>query len=199
MPKQARASATQERIFVAFWSEVARIGYPKVTLDRVIKKAAVSKGSFYHHFRNKHHLFQCAYRAHTDRTRQHVERVFAQGQTVEDTIIGDVMRVIRELPDRRMIVAVLELDLVAMRDPSMRVYHAEDYATKRKLTERLIAEGIRRGELRADIDVPDVARFIYTSIFGVYLLHFSAGETDDVAGKVERCLRMLFAGLRQES
>jgi len=126
-----------------------------------------------------------------------VERTFAAGQTVEDTIVADVVRVVRELPDQRMIVAVLELDLVAMRDPALRAYHAEDYATKRQLAEVMIREGIRRGELRADIDVEDAARFAYTGIFGIYLLHFGTGEEDDVAAKIERYLRLFFRGLRR--
>lgn len=191
-----RVERTKQKLFRACFEEVADRGYGALTVERVLRRAGVSKGAFYYHFKNRADLFHQAYRAHTMTTVQAIESQRRLGISIERLIIGDILRVIRSLPDRRMIPTALELAVVSFRSPEVRAVFGHDHAKKTALAESLFREGIKRGEFRRDLDPVAAAHLLYWGIFGLYLFHYALGESEDIAAKMERSLRFYFRALK---
>ncbi|OQY09435.1 MAG: hypothetical protein B6I28_03025 [Fusobacteriia bacterium 4572_132] len=47
----------QNKIITVFYELVAEKGYDKASMNDIVKKAGISKGAIYHHFKNKEELF----------------------------------------------------------------------------------------------------------------------------------------------
>ena len=86
---------TREKFFVALLHELAEFGYERVSVSRVIRRAGLTKGAFYHHFRNKEELLHKGLEAHMKGTRGYVAGLQASdGGAPEEMICADIGRVI---------------------------------------------------------------------------------------------------------
>lgn len=59
--QQERSSATTRQLLTAARGLFAQDGYAATSLDAICEAAGVTKGAFYHHFRNKEQLFRAVY------------------------------------------------------------------------------------------------------------------------------------------
>ncbi|MEU5366074.1 TetR/AcrR family transcriptional regulator [Streptomyces sp. NPDC005925] len=59
--QQERSSTTTHQLLVAARNLFARDGYTSTSLDAICDAAEVTKGAFYHHFKNKEQLFRAVY------------------------------------------------------------------------------------------------------------------------------------------
>lgn len=72
--QQERSSATTNHILTSARKLFARDGYTATSLDAICADAEVTKGAFYHHFRNKQQLFRAVY----EREQQDLSDAIAQ-------------------------------------------------------------------------------------------------------------------------
>jgi AcrR family transcriptional regulator len=72
--QQERSSTTTHQLLVAARKLFARDGYTPTSLDAICDAAEVTKGAFYHHFKNKEQLFRAVY----EREQQDLSSVIAQ-------------------------------------------------------------------------------------------------------------------------
>ncbi|WP_344889290.1 helix-turn-helix domain-containing protein [Nonomuraea antimicrobica] len=61
-------------------------GFSAVTLDAICRRAGVTRGAFYHHFRNKEHIFREVYAANQEELSAIVRRAFRAEQDPWDGI-----------------------------------------------------------------------------------------------------------------
>ncbi|MGW6568405.1 TetR/AcrR family transcriptional regulator [Streptomyces sp. NPDC054975] len=59
--QQERSSATTHQLLVSARNLFARDGYSNTSLDAICEASDVTKGAFYHHFKNKEQLFRAVY------------------------------------------------------------------------------------------------------------------------------------------
>ncbi|AJE85305.1 MULTISPECIES: TetR/AcrR family transcriptional regulator [Streptomyces] len=59
--QQERSSTTTHQLLAAARKLFARDGYTPTSLDAICEAAEVTKGAFYHHFKNKEQLFRAVY------------------------------------------------------------------------------------------------------------------------------------------
>lgn len=190
-----RGRQAREAFYDAVFMELAARGYQGLTVEGIVRRAGGSRGRFYHHFDNKRDALVQAYRAHTASTVSYIEEALEGGATVEQAITADIMRQLRRMP-AALVLASLEMHLLAARDAEIRDIIASDYEAKLKFCARLFQRGIDSGELRADLDPVECARLIYSCSFGVYLVHFGTGAQDSLVTKMRAKLRMIFDALR---
>jgi AcrR family transcriptional regulator len=72
--QQERSSTTTHQLLTAARRLFARDGYAAASLDAICEDAHVTKGAFYHHFRNKEQLFRAVY----EREQQDLSSAIAQ-------------------------------------------------------------------------------------------------------------------------
>jgi AcrR family transcriptional regulator len=102
LPRQFVLSHQRERLLVAATEALDQVGYPALTIEKVIKRARVSRKSFYDIFSGKYECVRAAYDAAFD-------QLFAA--------IGDACREHREWPQGVMAAVGAALDFAAA-DPT---------------------------------------------------------------------------------
>jgi AcrR family transcriptional regulator len=81
MSREERAAATRERLVAAAHELFAERGYGDVGTEEVVRRAEVTRGALYHHFRDKRDLFRAV---HEEIEAQLVERIAGQIAGIED-------------------------------------------------------------------------------------------------------------------
>jgi AcrR family transcriptional regulator len=81
MSREERAAATRERLIAAGRELFAERGYGGVGTEEVVRRAEVTRGALYHHFRNKRELFQAV---HEEIEAELVETIGSRIAGIED-------------------------------------------------------------------------------------------------------------------
>lgn len=108
MSREERAAATRERLLAAARELFAERGYRDVGTEEVVRRAEVTRGALYHHFRDKRDLFQAV---HEQIEGELVEAIGAKIAAIEDP--EELLRVgIRSFLDAVMDPAVMRITLM---------------------------------------------------------------------------------------
>lgn len=192
-----RGKRTREAVYQAVMVELSLHGYLGITVAGIVRRAGISRGRFYHHFRSAHDALRRAYRAHTDATVQHIAKgSAAQEEAIEAVIRGDLERLATKVATDGLLRAAVELHLAASRDAAIRAVMTSDYERKIDVAASALREGIRRGEFRKNCNPREVAARIYRACFGLYLVRLSLGLTDSLSVALQRELDPIFASIR---
>src|ERR1700681_2057783 len=92
---QPRALETREKILQAAARLVALTGYHDAKLEEVLDAAQVSKGAFFHHFRDREDLGFAVLNWHMDQRRQLLEAIEQEGPLAEEA--HPLQRIFRRL------------------------------------------------------------------------------------------------------
>jgi AcrR family transcriptional regulator len=163
-----RAAGRQRRhgrILDAAEELFATHGFAKTTVDEIAAAAGVSKGLVYDHYPSKEALLEAVWERLVEAWTAAVRATkFADGSIADS--IGEVLRVSLEYvhanPLLRRIIAQDPGSLV----PGGREGQVAFGRQYRASLEPILARGVRRGELRRDLDVAHTAEVIW-------LLHFT--------------------------
>lgn len=175
MKRGVRAEATGERaagrqrrltrILMAAEELFASQGFAKTTVDEIAAAAGVSKGLLYDHYVSKEALLGAIWdRLVEDWTRAVRETKFDE-TAIADSIgamVRSSLEYVRANPLLRRIIAIDPGALI----PGGRESQIEFARRYRAGLEPVLARGIRRGELRRDLDIAHTAEVIW-------LLHFT--------------------------
>src|SRR5438034_8428629 len=93
--QQPRALATREKILQAAARLFALKGYHDTKLDEVLETARVTKGAFFHHFRDREDLGFAVLDWHMDRRRQLLDAIEQELPLAEEA--PPLLRVFRRL------------------------------------------------------------------------------------------------------
>jgi TetR/AcrR family transcriptional regulator len=160
----------RHRITGAALEEFAALGYRAASMNSVVERAGISKGALFKYFGSKEGLFGYVYRLALGKVKEYLRRV-RDGSVGEPffTRLEKVVRAgtafIRENP--------------GLADLYYRITHSGDAPypgqiltsmrrESRRFLRKLVEEGIRRGDLRSDLD-PDKAAFVIECVLDRYL------------------------------
>jgi AcrR family transcriptional regulator len=113
-----RGVASRYSIYRAFLEELGRLGYKLLTIEAVVRRAAISKGRFYHHFRGKNDLAEKALRAFGADLLARLHQGLRNSDSPEDAIL-ELLEELRSLPVSGG-QALLELFCIAITDEKLR-------------------------------------------------------------------------------
>jgi AcrR family transcriptional regulator len=170
MASLAPTLEVRERILIEATRLFAQRGYGSTSVREVVEAAGVTKPTLYYYFQSKEALFLEVVHTHLEALQELVEQALAVPGTVYDRL--------RRFANRYRRAALENVDAVRL---LMTVQHPTDDAQpsvdvmsahlrKIALLESVIAEGIARGELRADLD----ARTAVLALVGMVDLYLMA-------------------------
>ena len=172
----------RERILSAVARAGAELGYADMSVEAIIARAAVSRRTFYEHFRNKEDAFLAAYDAVIHQQARHIRAAYLRETTVKERLragIAAYMEFTASKPElaRMCIVEVLAAGPRAMarRNEAVRMFA--------EIIEDNIHElipGCRRAALAAET--------IVGGIHEVVLSRVLADRTDELPGLVDDLL-----------
>ena len=196
-----RAAGRQRRlarILVAAEELFATQGFAKTTVDEIAAAAGVSKGLVYDHYPSKEALlgevWERLVAAWTEQVRN---TKFGEGSIAD--ALGEFLRVsllyVRENPLLRRIIALDPGALIPGGHESQMAFSRQ----YREGIEPILARGVRRGELRRDLDVVHTAEVLW-------LLHFTLTRElfvgphrvwrEDAEELLRSAVELVVAGLR---
>lgn len=193
--RYVKGEQTREQILQAAKSLFMHRGYYNTSTNELFRKAGISRGAFYHHWRTKEELaltileeLKAAYGTHVFPLRNSAGRA--------RDVIEQALRKMRELnsrPDwvycRLMVTWSSELG-----EKEDRLGHGVREMRGRWLDfwETLLARAQREGDLRADISAKELSFLVMGALAGVWIGDRNGGSTEghDVH---ETLRRMLFA------
>lgn len=186
-PGRPRSEQARQAILRSTLRLLARRGFSELTIEDVADYAGVGKTTVYRWWPNKGALIADAFASNTTRTLRFPDT---------GSVFTDMSRQMRQLvkvfrsPRGRIVSAILaagqsDKDLIAaFRDRFLWPRRHEAYATLRR--------GIRRGELRRDID-PDV---VLDSLYGPIYMRFLIRHDRLTPEFVDRLCALILGGAR---
>jgi len=197
----ARPSRTEQRrlrILEVAAQCFAKQGFARTRIEEVAAAAGVSRALVYNHFRSKEELARAVQEHMLEEWSAAVDRALADAPTCSDALAAWLRVNLADTRRRPLLLAMASEHATAMRvgfEESARRAMAE---WREKLV-ALLAQGVARGEFRADLDVESTAEVLRAMQVGLIQHLLSASPFVDVSS--ERHLRaaaeLLVAGLRR--
>jgi TetR/AcrR family transcriptional regulator len=160
----------QEKVFEAAVNEFASKGYRNASMNIVVKSAGISKGSLFQYFRSKQGLFDAVVKIATVRVTHYLKKV--RDDTAELPFVERLERLIRAgfaFIDEHPLMARIYFHLLQSGEAP---FGSERLAQLNRRGDEFLADlirhGIRRGELRPDMDAERVA-FLINSLLATLL------------------------------
>lgn len=160
----------QKRIISASLEEFAGKGYAAASLNSVVATAGIAKGSLFNYFSSKEGLFLYLYRMAVEEIRDYLRGVREQSR--EENLFDRLrllfhagIRFTRQHPLlARIYFRVLHTADAPRRTRLLRELHSESL----NFLEKLLADGVAKGEVRADLNLPQAA-FLVESVLNRFL------------------------------
>ena len=195
----------QERILDEALSEFAAVGYARASVNRLVARLDIAKGSIFQYFRDKPGLFSQVFDFAVERVKNHLRgvREATRGQDVFSRLEKSLLSGL-ELIDQNPRLFQLYLRVVFEGDvpfrgrllASIRIF-SHDYIMD------LLQDGVAAGDLRPDLDLELAAfvvdatleRFLVASAVehmdpGLGLSHAEAGRAAELAAGLVHTLRL---------
>jgi len=167
------AEETRKAIAEAALRLFAQSGYAATGVDAVAKAAGVTRGAVHFHFANKRALYLGSMEAPALRVAQAMSAGLSEDGTAAERLLGLADRLLSLVERDAQVRAVLEaqwLRTEAVGDMAANLDDKRDQARAQlSLLARVIAAGIRRGELRSSEPAAALAAGYYALLMG--LLH----------------------------
>ena len=152
MPREARIA-----IVHASWELFREKGFEKTTVDEIIERAGIAKGTFYHHFEGKSSLLGTLSDILDDKYRdleEHLDPTLGAVEQIK-TLNREMFGYIEKNIPVELYRALLASQLNPRGDRSLLNQERYYFALHR----RLVANGQEDGEITRDISVHDIVRF----------------------------------------
>ena len=185
---------TRGRIINAAWALFYEQGYEDTTIEEIIERSGTSKGSFYHYFEGKDALLGSLSFLFDEK--------YAELKATLDpemNAFDKLMYLNREL--FRMIEDRVSLDLLAQLISTQLTTRGEKHLLDHnriyyRLLRSIIAEGQRRGELRAEDSVNDIVKTYALCERALMYDWCLCGGEYSLAAYAQRMLPMFMSGYR---
>lgn len=192
----ARKTSTKKRIVEAAWNLFREKGYDETTIEDIITKSGTSKGTFYHYFEGKDALLESLSDLFDDYYEQLVPQLDPDMNTVD---------MLNTLCHREhvMIGKQIQINVLAYLYSSQVVTKGDKHLLNQdryyyRLVRRIAETGIRRGEIRSDMTVEEVAKY-YSMCERAIIYEYCICEGDfDLGEFTARTIPVLLEGLRAE-
>jgi len=193
-PRIDRAERTRQRILEAACQSFAASGFAKTTVEAIAARAGVSKGIVYHHYRGKEQLLELVLEATLSEWAEAGRLDVGEG-SVLDAIAESQRRSIAFARLNPLARSLFQLDsdvLLTLANSRIVQHSMED---GRRLLVEALGEGIRRGELRPELDASHTADLVRIHLMSMIDHLLDTRWVDATDELVEAGLDLLFHGL----
>ncbi|HET7683384.1 MAG TPA: TetR/AcrR family transcriptional regulator [Marmoricola sp.] len=165
-PSTGSGTASRREELLGIAAELfAEKGFKNTTVRDIADAAGILSGSLYHHFDSKESMVdELLDTFQTELWRQYDE-IEASDRTPREKLEAVVRASFDAIGSHRNEVAIFQSDAVFLTSFERFAYLGERNQKFRELWTRLLSEGVERGELRADLDVELVYRFLRDTVW----------------------------------
>ncbi|MDD6211698.1 MAG: TetR/AcrR family transcriptional regulator [Clostridiales bacterium] len=152
----AKKQSTKSKIIEAAWKLFHENGYEETTIEDIIAQSGISKGTFYHYFSGKDSLLSSLSDIFDSYYEELILELDDQMNTVDKliTLCCRAHQMIGERIQLNLLSSLYSSQVVTKGDKHLLNQNRYYY----KLVQQLADEGIRRGEIRSDLSVFEVAK-----------------------------------------
>ncbi|MCH8928849.1 MAG: TetR/AcrR family transcriptional regulator [Candidatus Marinimicrobia bacterium] len=158
------------RITDAFISEFAKKGFRAASMNKIVERAGISKGSIFNYFTSKNQLFMYAYKVAFERVKEYLREV--RDETKDEEFFTRFQKVmeagVRFVKKHPNLARIYYRILYTGDSPEGVAILQEIHAESMKFISSFVEQGVERGEISAEIDV-DKAAFILESVLNRFL------------------------------
>lgn len=180
--------------------EFAEYSYDQASVNRIVAKAGIAKGSFYQYFEDKQDLYFYVLQVIGEKKLEYMSPVMRNPDQ------HDIFTLLREIYLSGIQFAAnhpdyAEIGKKLIENKNSRIYNEvvdENLPAANDIFEALLARAVERGEIRADIDVKMFAYMIssMTAMVSSYYVEYVAGDFDEgMMDTVDRFLDFLKNGI----
>ena len=182
----SKGEATRERILDAAQAMILDHGFAGVSVDRLIQSLGLTKGAFFHHFKNKNDLARSLIRRYADAGLQFFRDSLTRARKLSADplqqfliIIGLYEEMFADLtePYPGCLLASYVYELQQF-DAETRAIINEEFILSRTELSRLIREIIKKYPPRRAVDPVSLADGFMSVFEGAFVLSKSLGEAD---------------------
>lgn len=195
-----KAFERREELLAAAISEFSEKGYDKASINVVLKKAGVSKGSFYYHFKNKEELYYHLLETMIATKKRYLADLMQEAEQTEDLFAAIRLqarlgiRLVQECPD------IERFGRSFMKEQGRPIYEKAlqryGFAQDAGL-QALIAHEANSGRLRMDLPTAFMARAVSTLLTHATELTDTA-EPLEMEETLEHLIMLLKDGLSKK-
>jgi len=210
MPKELFFKLDEEkrdRVINAAVDEFYEYGYHKASISRIVKRASIAKGSFYHYFEEKDDLYKYLFELGGERKIKYIGPVLMNIGAVDfftllrDTYLAGIRFSISEPKFSAIGQELVTMTNVKIKDEIM----AENDQKGIDFFMNLLKMAQVNGELRLDLDLEFVAKMIIAfnmNIVDLYLKECGEGPIDEEESMmkfVDKMIDMLSLGIKKQN
>lgn len=190
----SKRQTTKSKIIEAAWSLFREKGYDETTIEDIISRSGTSKGTFYHYFSGKDALLGSLSDIFDSYYEELVERLEPGMNSVDKLIFlsCEAHKMIGERIQPDLLASLYSSQVVTKGDKHLlnqnRFYH--------QLVHQLADEGLRRGEIRPDLSIFEVARIFSMCERAIIYDYCISGASYDLGAFTIQNIPILLEGLR---
>ena len=200
-----KGEQTKQKILDTAQALILDHGYSGVSIDQVIEQLAVTKGAFFHHFKNKGELARALIRRYSTEGVELFETSLARARKLSDDplqqfliLIGLYEELFEDMtsPHPGCLLASYVYELRQFDDDIKPIINEEFVLSRRELT-ALIEEIAEKYPPRAPIDARALADTFMSTFEGAFVLSKTLNEPDVTAEQLrlyKTFISVLFAG-----
>jgi TetR/AcrR family fatty acid metabolism transcriptional regulator len=201
-PRQRRAQATRQRLYQAAMAEYSRVGLDSARVEDIVAAAGVSWGTFFHYFPAKEDVLLDAAGQVSRAYSTAISAGLAEGDDIESmlaTAFAEMFRTAVQVTSSAALRGKM-LEYVLSHPGSLTAYLADgndDLLPPVPATTAVLAEGQRRGEIRADEPAESLAVILLYSVLFSARRATTIGRPPASTPLSRLALQIVLRGMRQ--
>jgi AcrR family transcriptional regulator len=192
--RERKREATREQIIAAAAALFMERDYDSVTVEEIAGRADVVRGTFYFHFPAKEDVARAVHTAAFQSAADAIGRRLEAGEPAATLMAALLLAGVEQVMANPLLARAVYSH--GLRQAYSRPHGAgePDKAGFVALMKRIVAQGQRTGELRADIAVDEMAIMACLLYANTVWLWTCAPEGEALTDRVGRCLRVFLEG-----
>jgi len=175
---------TRKRILETARQLILSHGYSGMSLDQLIGQLGMTKGAFFHHFRNKNDLARTLIQRYSDEGVTLFKSVLARARSYSDDPLQQLLLVIRQYeeifealsePYDGCLLAAYVYELQQFDDETRALLSVEFELSRKELT-RLLRAVVRKYPPQRQVDLKSLADGFMSLFEGAFILEKALGE-----------------------
>jgi len=157
---------SKDKLLKVAFEEIYQNGYHATSVDKILKKASMNKGSMYHFFKSKKELILAIIDVHVD---DYIQNKYGVILDSDDNMIDAIMGVLTNKPLYNFIYGCRLNNLVhelSNQDEDFKKALERSYLKFEAIFQKALDRAVQNGEIREDTDTKAVGMFILATIQG---------------------------------
>jgi len=196
---------TRKRILDAAQQLILSHGYSGMSLDQLIRQLGMTKGAFFHHFKNKHDLARTLIQRYSDEGVTLFRAALARAKTYSDDPLQQLIIMIRQYeeifqalsePYDGCLLAAYVYELQQFDEEIRELVNTEFELSRAELT-KLLRAVVRKHPPTREVDLTSLADGFMSLFEGAFILEKALGESGITYQQLKHYrtyIELLFAG-----